>query len=166
MGGRIANTAGDSVLAEFPRVVEAVQAAVEVQEALRTANEPLPEHRRVCFRIGVHVGDVMVKAGDLFGEGVNIAARLQGFAEPGAVCISGDVHRHIRKTLSLAFVDLGVQQLKNITEPVQAYRIDVRATRRAPERAEEPADKGIGEANCCGAPVREPERRRCREPLQ
>src|SRR5215210_5999910 len=76
-GGRIANTAGDSVLAEFPSVVDAVQAAVEVQEALRTANEPLPEDRQVRFRIGVHVGDVMVKGGDLFGDGVNIAARLQ-----------------------------------------------------------------------------------------
>ncbi len=130
-GGRIANTAGDSVLAEFPSVVDAVRAAVEVQEALRRANEPLPEQSKVCFRIGVHVGDVMVKAGDLFGEGINIAARLQAFAEPGAVCISGDVHRHIRKSLSLAFVDLGVQQLKNITEPVQAYRIDAHPTRRA-----------------------------------
>src|SRR5215212_5344994 len=88
-GGRIANTAGDSVLAEFPSVVDAVQAAVEVQEALRTSNEPFPEDRQVRFRIGVHVGDVMVKAGDLFGDGVNIAARLQALAEPGGVCISG-----------------------------------------------------------------------------
>src|SRR5688572_32599201 len=76
-GGRIANTAGDSVLAEFPSAVEAVQCAVEVQEALTAANEPLPEGRQVRFRIGVHVGDVMVKGGDLFGDGVNIAARLQ-----------------------------------------------------------------------------------------
>jgi adenylate cyclase len=123
-GGRIANTAGDSVLAEFPSVVDAVEAAVEVQEVLSRSNEAFPEGRQVRFRIGVHVGDVIAKAGDLFGEGVNIAARLQAFAEPGAVCISGDVQRHIRKSLSLAFVDLGVQQLKNISEPVQVYQID------------------------------------------
>ncbi len=100
-GGRIANTAGDSVLAEFPSVVEAVQAAVEVQEALRSANETLPEDRQVRFRIGVHLGDVMVKGGDLFGDGVNIAARLQALAEPGGVCLSGDAHRHVRKAVPL-----------------------------------------------------------------
>ena len=84
-GGRIANTAGDSVLAEFPSVVDAVQAAVAVQEALQRANDALPENRQVRFRIGVHLGDVMVKDSDLFGEGVNIAARLQSIAEPGGV---------------------------------------------------------------------------------
>ena len=88
-GGRIANTAGDSVLAEFPSVVDAVQAAVEVQQALGRNNEALPQDRQVRFRIGVHVGDVMVKNGDLFGDGVNIAARLQVVAEPGGICVSG-----------------------------------------------------------------------------
>src|SRR5215212_10106192 len=83
-GGRIANTAGDTVLAEFPSVVDAVQAALEVQETLRAANAVLPESRQVRFRVAVHVGDVMVKGGDLFGDGVNIAARLQAIAEPGA----------------------------------------------------------------------------------
>jgi adenylate cyclase len=124
-GGRIANTAGDSVLAEFPSVVDAVQAAVEVQEALRTANEALPEDRRLLFRIGVHIGDVLVKGGDLFGDGVNIAARLQAIAEPGGVCISGDAHRHVRKPLSLCFIDLGPQEVKNIAEPVSAFRVDI-----------------------------------------
>ena len=109
-GGRIANTAGDSVLAEFPSVVDAVQAAVGVQEALRTANETLPEGRQVRFRIGVHVGDVMVKGGDLFGEGVNIAARLQAVAAPGGVCISGDAHHYAHKALTLTYVDLGTQR--------------------------------------------------------
>src|SRR5215216_7543646 len=95
--GRIANTAGDSVLAEFPSVVDAVQAAVEVQEALGTANEALPEDRQVRFRIGVHLGDVMVKAGDLFVDGVNITARLQALASPGGTCISGAAYEQVRK---------------------------------------------------------------------
>src|SRR3712207_1980345 len=89
-GGRIANTAGDSVLAEFPSVIEAVQCAVDVQLALATANEALQEERRVKFRIGVHVGDVLIRGGDLFGDGVNIAARLQALADPGGICISGE----------------------------------------------------------------------------
>ena len=87
----------------------------------QVANEALPEDRQVRFRIGVHVGDVMVKGGDLFGDGVNIAARLQALAEPGGVCISGDAHRHVRKTLPLVFIDLGPQQVKNIAEPVSAF---------------------------------------------
>jgi adenylate cyclase len=122
-GGRIANTAGDSVLAEFPSVVDAVQAAVEVQEALRTANEALPEVRRVRFRIGVHVGDVMVKGGDLFGEGVNIAARLQAIPEPNGVCISGAAYDYVRKALPLIYEDLGFQDVKNIAEPVRAFTV-------------------------------------------
>src|SRR5262245_25509475 len=87
-GGRIANTAGDSVLAEFGSAVEAVQCAVDVQAALAEANATLTPHRRISFRIGVHIGDVMIRAGDLFGDGVNIAARLQSIAKPGGVCIS------------------------------------------------------------------------------
>ena len=116
-GGRIANTAGDSVLAEFPSVVDAVQAAVEIQEALRTANEALPEDRQVRFRIGVHVGDVMVKGGDLFGDGVNIAARLQALAEPGGVCISGAAHEYVRKALPLAFRTSGPSRSRTSREP-------------------------------------------------
>jgi adenylate cyclase len=94
---------------------------VEVQSALRDANEALPEDRRVRFRIGVHVGDVMVKGGDLFGDGVNIAARLQALAEPGGVCISGSAYEYVRRGLSLSFTDLGPQQVRNISEPVRAY---------------------------------------------
>jgi adenylate cyclase len=124
-GGRIANTAGDSVLAEFPSVVDAVQAAVRVQEALRAANETLPEDRQVRFRIGVHVGDVMVKEGDLFGDGVNIAARLQAIAAPGGVCISGDAHHYAHKSLTLTYVDLGTQAVRNIAEPIQAYAVSL-----------------------------------------
>src|SRR6202163_117309 len=102
-GGRIANTAGDSVLAEVGSAVDAVSCAMEAQGALANANSTLPENRQINFRIGVHVGDVMVRAGDLFGDGVNIAARLQALAQPGGVCVSGPTHEHVRKVLPLAF---------------------------------------------------------------
>lgn len=121
--GRIANTAGDSVLAEFPSVVEAVQCAVEIQRTLAEAEEPLPPARQLRFRIGVHVGDVMVKAGDLFGDGVNIAARLQGLAPAGGICVSGAAYDYVRKALPLTFRDLGPQTVKNIDEPIHAYEI-------------------------------------------
>jgi adenylate cyclase len=120
-GGRIANTAGDSVLAEFPSAVDAVQCALQAQERLAEANQSLPAGRRLEFRIGIHVGDVVVQPGDLYGDGVNIAARLQTLAEPGGVCISGTVHEHVRKLPTLRFSDLGPQVVKNIAEPVRAY---------------------------------------------
>jgi adenylate cyclase len=121
--GRIANTAGDSVLAEFGSAVDAVQCAVEAQTALAEANSSQAPDRRICFRIGIHIGDVMVRAGDLFGDGVNIAARLQSIAKPGGVCISGATYDQVRKVLPITFVDLGVQQVKNIQEPIRAYQV-------------------------------------------
>ena len=129
--GRIANTAGDSVLAEFGSAVDAVQCAVAAQEALANANSEAPQSRKINFRIGVHVGDVMVKAGDLFGDGVNIAARLQTSAAAGGICISGVAHDQVRKILPLAFVDLGMQDLKNI-EPVRAYAVSAAGERSLP----------------------------------
>jgi TolB-like protein/class 3 adenylate cyclase len=119
--GRIANTAGDSVLAEFTSVVDAIQCAVAAQEALAVAGQNLPESQQLRFRIGVHVGDVIVQGGDLFGDGVNIAARLQSIAEAGGVCVSGAAHDYVRKALLLSYVDRGPQQVKNIDEPVRAY---------------------------------------------
>ena len=130
-GGRIVNTAGDSVLAEFPSVVDAVECAVEAQARLAEANAGLPADRRLEFRIGVHVGDVLVRDGDLFGDGVNIAARLQALAEPGGVCVSGAVHEHVRKLLPLRFRDLGPQAVKHIDDPVRAYAL---AAGPAPDR--------------------------------
>src|SRR5689334_12745470 len=121
--GRIANTAGDSVLAEFGSAVDAVQCAVDAQKALAEANAGVAPDRRICFRIGIHIGDVMVRAGDLFGEGVNIAARLQSIAKPGGVCISGATYDQVRKVLPMTFADLGVQQVKNIQELVRAYQV-------------------------------------------
>jgi adenylate cyclase len=137
--GRIANTAGDSVLAEFGSAVDAVQCAVEAQAALTEANSSLPSDKRINFRIGVHIGDVMVRAGDLFGDGVNIAARLQTLANPGGVCISGTTYDQVRKVLPMTFVDLGVQQVKNIQEPIRAYQVsDPSETQQAaPERIAE-----------------------------
>ncbi len=122
-GGRIANTAGDSVLAEFGSAVDAVRCAMEAQVALAKANSILPETRHINFRIGVHVGDVMVRAGDLFGDGVNIAARLQTLARAGGLCISGVTYDQVRKILPLSFTDLGTQIVKNIEEPIRAYEV-------------------------------------------
>jgi adenylate cyclase len=119
--GRIANTAGDSVLAEFGSAVDAVQCAVEAQNALAEANSNLPAGRHINFRIGIHVGDVMVRAGDLFGDGVNIAARLQALAHPGGVCVCGTTYEQVRKVLPVAFTDMGLQQVKNIEDPIRVY---------------------------------------------
>ncbi len=132
--GRIANTAGDSVLAEFASAVDAVQCAVEAQAALAEANANSPADKRIAFRIGIHVGDVMVRAGDLFGDGVNIAARLQMLAEAGCICVSGVTYDQVRKILPVAFTDLGPQQVKNIEEPVRVYaaaKADVGAATRS-----------------------------------
>src|SRR3954452_11348870 len=111
--GRIANTAGDSVLAEFPSVVDAVQCAAQVQQALAEANEGVPEERRITFRIGVHVGDVIVRGADLIGDAIDIAARLQALAAPGGVCLSADPHEYMKPVLPLNFDDLGPQSVKN-----------------------------------------------------
>jgi len=139
-GGRIANTAGDSVLAEFGSAVDAVRCAMEAQGALAKANSTLPENRHINFRIGVHVGDVMVRAGDLFGDGVNIAARLQTLARAGGLCISGVTYDQVRKILPLEFTDLGAQTVKNIEEPIRAY--EVKAQGEAASSASKEAPPG------------------------
>lgn len=121
--GRIVNTAGDSVLAEFPSAVEGVRCATEIQDAIRTRNDSLPEARRMLFRIGINVGDVVARNGDLLGDGVNVAARLQAIAEPGGICISSSVYDQITGKLDLGFQDIGDQTLKNISRPIHAYRV-------------------------------------------
>ncbi|HST94839.1 MAG TPA: adenylate/guanylate cyclase domain-containing protein [Microvirga sp.] len=121
--GRIANTAGDSVLAEFGSAVDAVRCAVAVQERLADANRVLPEEKRLHFRIGVHVGDAVLRGDDLLGDGVNLAARLQGLAEPGGICLSGLAYDYVRKVLPLRFSDLGYREVKNFDEPVRAYAV-------------------------------------------
>ena len=111
------------MLAEFGSAVDAVRCAMEAQGALAKANSTLPENRQINFRIGVHVGDVMVRAGDLFGDGVNIAARLQTLARAGGLCVSGVTYDQVRKILPLQFTDLGAQTVKNIEEPIRAYEV-------------------------------------------
>jgi adenylate cyclase len=123
--GRIANTAGDSVLAEFPSVVDAVQCAVAVQEALAHANQDAAVERRLLFRIGIHVGDVIVRGGDLLGDGVNIAARLQSIADPGGICISEATYGYVRKVVPVGFTELGPQSVRNMEEPIQTYAVKV-----------------------------------------
>jgi class 3 adenylate cyclase len=121
--GRIFNTAGDAILAEFTSPVEAVRCATEIQAALRTRNDQLPLTRQVKFRIGVNLGDVMVQNSDLLGDGVNVAARLQGAAAPGGICISGSVYDQIRNKLTLGFESLGERRFKNIPQPVRTFTI-------------------------------------------
>jgi class 3 adenylate cyclase len=121
--GRIFNTAGDAILAEFASAVEAVRCATDIQAALRTRNDQLAPSRQVKFRIGINLGDVMVQGQDLMGDGVNVAARLQTAAEPGGICISGSVHDQVRNKLSLSFQSLGEQNFKNIQQPVRTFSI-------------------------------------------
>ncbi len=121
--GRFVNSAGDSVLAEFASVVNAVQCAVEIQTTLKTENAPLPPERRMEFRIGVNLGDVMVDGEQIYGDGVNVAARLESLADPGGICISGTVHEQVRDKLALGYEDAGEQEVKNIARPVRVWRV-------------------------------------------
>jgi adenylate cyclase len=123
--GRVFSTGGDSVLAEFGSAVEAVRCAISCQEEISSRNTELTDDRKLRFRIGINVGDVMVRDGDLFGDGVNVAARLEGLAESGGICISGSVFEQIKHKLSLGFEDMGPQEVKNIAEPVRTYRVQL-----------------------------------------
>ena len=138
-GGRIFNTAGDAVLAEFPSAVEAVRCAIDIQESLRTRNMAYPPSRQMSFRIGITIGDVVERDGDLLGDGVNIAARLEGLAEVGGICISRAVHEQVANKLSVQFADIGAQEVKNIPTPVHAYMVAMRredgSTRRRNSRS-------------------------------
>jgi len=140
--GRIINTAGDSVLAEFASPTDAVRCAVEIQDALKTRNDSLPEQRRLYFRIGVNLGDVMVKGDDLLGDGVNVAARIEGIAEPGNIYISSSVYDQISGKLDLGFSDMGEQSLKNIDRPIRVYRVD-REGRRPPTQPKPKAQRSV-----------------------
>src|SRR5713226_5466935 len=138
--GRFVNSAGDSVLAEFASVVNAVQCAVEIQTTLKAENANLPPDRRMEFRIGANLGDVMVDGEQIYGDGVNVATRLESLADPGGICISRTVHENIRNKLPLNYEDLGEQAVKNIAEPVRVFRVmmdggTTRTTTRATERS-------------------------------
>jgi class 3 adenylate cyclase len=122
-GGRIFNAAGDAFLAEFPSAVEAVRCAIDIQESLRTRNLAYPDSRQMSYRVGIGIGDVVEREGDLLGDGVNIAARLEGLAEAGGICISRAVYEQVTNKLSARFVDIGARKVKNIPEPVHAYLV-------------------------------------------
>jgi class 3 adenylate cyclase len=125
--GRIFNTAGDSVLADFASAVDAVQCAVAVQDAIAKENADRPAGDQMRFRIAIHVGDIIVQGGNLFGDAVNVAARLEALAEPGGICVSRVVRDQIRDKLPYAFEDMGEQKIKNIARPVRAYTLSIAA---------------------------------------
>jgi adenylate cyclase len=134
--GRIVKTTGDGILIEFPSVVEAVACAVAVQRGMAERNVSTPEDQRIVFRVGVNLGDIIIAEDtDIHGDGVNIAARLEGIAEPGGICVSGTVHDQVRDKLDLAFDDLGEQALKNIARPVRVYRVRLGTAETTPKTA-------------------------------
>ena len=126
--GRVVKTTGDGILIEFPSVVEAVACAVAMQQGMDERNVGTPEREKIVFRVGINLGDVIVEDGDIHGDGVNVAARLEGLAEPGAICVSGIVHDQVQGRLDCTFDDLGEQRLKNITRPMRIYRVQSRPT--------------------------------------
>jgi class 3 adenylate cyclase len=122
-GGRIVKTTGDGVLIEFPSVVDAVECAVAAQAVMAERNAGVPEERCMLFRVGINLGDVLVQGDDILGDGVNVAARLEGIAEPGGICIAASVYDQVRGKVAAEFADMGEQSLKNIARPVRAYRV-------------------------------------------
>src|ERR1700757_280270 len=122
-GGRLVKTTGDGGLLEFPSVVDAVECAVAVQTVMAERNDGIPQDRRMQFRIGINLGDILIEGDDILGDGVNIAARLEGIAEPGGICISATAYEHVRGKVTVEFADLGEQSLKNIARPVRAYAV-------------------------------------------
>jgi len=163
-GGRVFKLMGDGVFIEFTSVVNAVECAVDIQKAMHAQNAEAPTQHRILLRIGINVGDVIVEGSDLYGDGVNLAARLEALADPGGICISGDVYRHVRSKVNLDFQDLGEQKVKNIAEPVHAYRIMTDGTepgvaespgRSAPARPMKPSIAVLPFTNMSGDPEQE-----------
>src|SRR6202022_3236119 len=136
--GRIVKTTGDGLLAEFASVVDAVRCAAEVQRGMLDREPEVADERRIRWRIGVNLGDVIADGDDIFGDGVNVAARLEALAEPGGICISGTVRDHIRDKLPYPFEDLGEQSVKNIARPVRVYALRPEAVADLPARSAPP----------------------------
>src|SRR5213082_215011 len=140
--GRIVKTTGDGILIEFPSVVEAVACAVAVQRRMAERNAGMPEEQRIVFRVGVNLGDIIVEGDDIHGDGVNVAARLEGISEPGGICISATAYDQVRGKISVEFTDCGEQRLKNIERPIRAYSVGTSRTnsaRVAAQQASPPA---------------------------
>jgi adenylate cyclase len=144
--GRVADAKGDNILAEFASVVDAVRCAVEIQRGLKERNSELPDHRKMEFRIGINLGDIIEEEEAIYGDGVNIAARLEGLAHPGGICISGTAYDHVKNKLDLGYEYLGEQTVKNIPEPVRVYRVGM-----------EPGEQRYQESLKMGAPSQAPE---------
>ena len=151
-GGRVFKLMGDGVFIEFTSVVNAVECAVDIQKAMQAQNASIPTHRHILLRIGINLGDVIVEGGDLYGDGVNLAARLESLADPGGICISGDVYRQVRSKLNLDFQDLGEQKVKNIAEPVHAFRVKTDGDCRFCARVA-PQDLDLAAAPSIGIPA-------------
>jgi len=150
--GRIVKLMGDGLLAEFPSVVEAVQCAVDIQKSMAGREVDLPDEGRIKLRIGVNLGDVIVEGSDIYGDGVNVAARLETLADPGGICVAGTVFDHVRGKVSVNFADLGEQKVKNIDQPVQIYRI---AIDLGADAGKAPGSAGAG---ADAGPLKQPER--------
>ncbi len=133
--GRIVKTTGDGMLVEFASVVDALRCAVEVQRGMIERNAELPQEKRIEFRVGINVGDIIIDGDDIFGDGVNVAARLEGLAEPGGICVSGRVQEDARGKLDIGFEDAGEQQLKNIARPLRVYRVRIEGAAASPRPA-------------------------------
>ncbi len=159
-GGRIVKTTGDGLLLEFPSVVAAVECAIAIQELMVERNPETPEAKRIVYRIGVNLGDVLIEGDDILGDGVNIAARLEAICEPGGVLISGAAYEHIRGRIDAEFVDLGEKDLKNIARPVRAYALAGGAPNDAPAQpkstpAHRPKNPGrrASRSSFCRSPI-------------
>jgi class 3 adenylate cyclase len=121
--GRVVKNTGDGMLAEFGSVVDAMRCALDVQRGMAERNAGVPDEKRIEFRMGINVGDIIIDRGDIFGDGVNVAARLEGLAKPGGICISDDAHRQVRGKFDVTFEDVGERQLKNIARPVRVFQV-------------------------------------------
>ena len=146
--GRIVKLMGDGALVEFASVVDAVACAVEIQRAIATQRETLPEHARISLRIGINLGDVIVDGDDVYGDGVNVAARLESLCEPDGIVISGTAYDHARNKLDVGFQSLGRQHLKNIPEPVRVYRVLLKLPARRLGRRPRWSHPGRGAGRC------------------
>ena len=155
-GGRIVKTMGDGLLLEFPSVVAAVECAIAIQKLMAERNADVPEAKRIVYRIGVNLGDVLIEGDDILGDGVNIAARLEGICEPGGVLISGTAYDHVRGKIDADFVDLGEKDLKNIARPVRVYAVKIGA--RAPRPRPPPPHRNVrgrraSRSSSCRSPI-------------